>query len=105
MSPEQLNISWLPPSEDKQNGVITQYETTCIYQCEGNCDDEKGVEVRVHSTMTLQLEWALYELQEDSLYSCESRAYTAVGPGPKSNPSVGRTKKKPVRKLSYIYFY
>ncbi|KAL5250568.1 hypothetical protein ACHWQZ_G016337 [Mnemiopsis leidyi] len=97
LSPEELKITWQPPSEEKQNGVITEYETTCIYQCEGNCDaEEAGLEVRVHSIKTLQLEWTLGALKEDSLYSCESRAFTAVGPGPSTNPSVGRTEAKPV---------
>ena len=99
LSPEELKITWQPPSEEKQNGVIIGYETTCIYQCEGNCDEEEaGVEVRKHSIKTLQLEWTLGSLKEDSMYSCESRAFTAVGPGPSTNPSVGRTEKKPVSK-------
>ncbi|XP_063687433.1 receptor-type tyrosine-protein phosphatase S-like isoform X2 [Bolinopsis microptera] len=97
LSPEELMISWQPPSEDKQNGIITEYETTCIYQCEGNCDDEEaGEEVPIHSISTSELFWKLGALKEDSLYSCESRAYTAVGPGPKTNPNVGRTQQKPV---------
>ena len=105
LSPEELRISWQPPSEDKQNGIITEYETTCIYQCEGNCDDEEaGEEVAVHSIITSELFWLIGALKEDSLYSCESRAYTAVGPGPKTNPSVGRTQQKPVSKLQFKVF-
>ena len=46
--------------------------------------------------MTKDLNWTLTGLEEQELYSCECRAFTAAGGGPLTNPAVGRTPNKPI---------
>jgi len=94
ISSESLFVSWQPPAPDKRNGLITEYETTCILQCEQDCanvDNNKEF-----SVMTNNLSWTLEGLEEMELYSCQGRAFTAAGGGPLTNPSTGRTPRKPI---------
>ena len=48
-----------------------------------------------HDMKTTELTWLLSGLREDSQYSCEARAYTRIGPGPFTNPAIGRTDEPP----------
>ena len=48
-----------------------------------------------HVMKTTKLAWLLSGLREDAEYSCQARAFTLIGPGPFTNPTIGRTEKPP----------
>ena len=44
-NPGELRLTWGEIPDDKKNGVINEYDTECIYQCEINCTNQNTVEV------------------------------------------------------------
>ena len=73
----QAEVSWSPPHEDFQNGVLTHY-TICLRAETGeNCISEI-----LHSATSLHLSVVLENLSPDTVYRVRVRAHTSVGAGP-----------------------
>ena len=70
----QVRVSWLPPHEDFQNGVLTHY-TICLRE-------ETGENCILHSATSLPLSVVLQNLSPDTVYRVRVRAHTSVGAGP-----------------------
>ncbi|XP_063770076.1 receptor-type tyrosine-protein phosphatase delta isoform X6 [Pseudophryne corroboree] len=81
-SSTSILVSWLPPPEDKQNGVITAY---AIKYTEVDGEDNKPHEITDISSDTRQ--YLLDQLEKWTQYHISMVAYTDVGPGPES-PSI-----------------
>ena len=75
----QVEVSWSPPHEDFQNGILTHY-TICLREETGeNCISEI-----LHSATSLPLSVVLPNLSPDTVYRVRVRAHTSVGSGPYS---------------------
>ncbi|XP_075065536.1 receptor-type tyrosine-protein phosphatase delta isoform X4 [Mixophyes fleayi] len=85
-SSTSILVSWLPPPEDKQNGVITAY---AIRYNEVDGDDNKPHEIMGISSDTRQ--YLLEQLEKWTQYHISMVAYTDVGPGPESPSILVRT--------------
>ena len=73
----QAEVSWSPPHEDFQNGVLTHY-TICLREETGeNCISEI-----FHSATSLPLSVVLQNLFLNTVYRVRVRAHTSVGAGP-----------------------
>ena len=72
-SSTSLNISWSPPPEQDQNGVITAYNITYV---------TNGRNVMVESTSGSTLSIELSGLVKFSAYNISVAASTSVGVGP-----------------------
>ena len=84
-----FNVSWRPLPRNESNGVITDYEVSYGYASQKRrrrADSSADVQVKTSKTWTL-----LTGLSPGGKYSIKVRAYTAVGPGPYSDPQT-RTK-------------
>ena len=75
----QAEVSWSPPHEDFQNGILTHY-TICLRAETGeNCI----IEI-LHSATSPFLSVVLQNLSPDTVYRVRVRAHTSVGSGPYS---------------------
>ena len=72
-SSTSINISWSPPPEQDQNGVITAYDITYV---------TSGRNVMMNSTSGSTLSIELSELAKFSEYSISVAASTSIGGGP-----------------------
>ena len=75
----QVQVSWSPPHEDFQNGILTHY-TICLREETGdNCISEI-----LHSATSLPRSVVLQNLSPDTVYRVRVRAHTSAGSGPYS---------------------
>ena len=87
LSSTEILVSWTPPPEIDQNGVITHYEvhyepfTTFNGTFTSNSASTNGSGLQI----------VLVSLQENVKYSVTVRAYTSVGPGPFSSAVLNAT--------------
>ena len=72
-SSTSLSISWSPPPEQDQNGVITAYNITYV---------TSGGNVMMNSTSSSTLSIELAGLEKFSEYSVSVAASTSIGGGP-----------------------
>ena len=73
-----LTVTWDPPADDMQNGVITSYTLDCIGS------DETTFSFSVDSPQNVSLGVFMPQV----VYNCTIYASTAVGPGPSISSAV-----------------
>ena len=92
-----LTISWAPPADDMQNGVITAYRLVCM------AGDEYTFSVSVNSPQSISLGVFVAMVN----YSCSISAATAIGSGPPATSNVivpGKTLFKLIIKLLMVLY-
>ena len=81
--PDQRSIivSWMMLDCQDRRGIITMYEVHYT-----SSDFDENVDLTVNTTNGDEMSLIVSELEEFTNYTIEVRAYTAVGPGPYSDP-------------------
>ncbi len=82
-----IEYTWSPPEEELRNGEIILYEYISNRASGGDSSSSKFGNVSRTSVV-------IDNLERSVIYKFRVRAYTAVGPGPYSEPALGRTLEK-----------
>ena len=95
---QSINVSWVMLECHVRHGNITLYEVCC------SCSDYMCIVNRTSNTSSgNEISLEVTGLEEFANYTIKVRAYTAVGPGPYSNPIDVRTL--PDSKCVTVYVY
>lgn len=92
VTPRSLNISWLPPPEEEQNGIITNYSIVV---------EEEDATV-VIEIFTDELQLVIENLLPFHIYGVHVAASTSIGYGPSTAPHLIET---PEDGMTVVYLH
>lgn len=78
-SPDSLNLQWLPPPEDGQNGIIVNYSVNVTHNSTGDVQHFSGIQEQY---FTVEF------LSPYTAYLCSVAAHTTIGMGPYTVPEL-----------------
>ena len=93
-SPDSLNLQWLPPPEDGQNGIIISYSVNVTHNSTGDVQHFSGIKEQY---FTVEF------LSPYTAYLCSVAAHTTIGMGPYAVPELAITDEDGMIVVYIIY--